>query len=225
MTNSNCILQALWVAFVLVALATSAPAQSQMAAPAGAPRALPKDEVLQQVTALSRTGANHQLLADMVGEWTYTGQHISPDATKKPFEFKGSVTKRALWNGRFVVSETVGGQMPMLWAEGKTAAYNDLMVEGYDNVAQKFVATTINNENDTGIVLLEGLYDPGTRTITYEGETTAHLHRNIAPGTRMRLRGLVKFLDTNHYVLDWHESIDGKEIVNTVITYTRVPAK
>jgi hypothetical protein len=98
-----------------------------------------------------------------------------------------------------------------------------MMLEGYDNVAQKFVATTINN--DTGIISLEGRYDPSTQTITYDGASTSHVHPDLAPGTKIQFRGVVKLIDRDHYQLGWHESIDGKELVDAVLDYTRVSAK
>jgi hypothetical protein len=69
---------------------------------------------------------------------------------------------------------------------------------------------------------MEGSYDPITKTITYEGESVAHFHHDIAPGTMMKFRDLVKIIDNDHFVLEHHESIDGKEIVITELKYTRI---
>jgi hypothetical protein len=200
----------------VAAIATPAFAQNQE-------DSLKKAAMLEQYIELSKTNENHQLLASLNGEWAWVGHHIWPDTSKKPFEFQGTITRKGIWEDRYFITETSsGGKSKMPWADGKELTFHDMYIEGYDNVRKKFFSATINNESNTGLITLEGSYDPSTRTITYEGESVAHFHKNIAPGTMMQFRDLVKFVDSDHYILEHHESIDGNEIITTELKYTRI---
>lgn len=199
---------------VLAVTATPSFAQNQKAV---------EDEKQKQFIELSKTNENHKLLAGLTGKWSFDGKHISPDPAVKPFEFKGTIVRKSLMNDRYFTTETSSnGQMPMPWSEGKMVTYTDMTLEGYDNVTRKFVAANIANETNTGIITYEGSYDPNTRTITYEAQSTTHLHKDIAPGTMFKMQELVKFIDKDHFTLEHYEYIDGKQIVLTEIKYTRI---
>ncbi len=184
---------------------------------------LKKAAMMKQYTELSKTNENHQLLAGLNGEWAWVGRHISRDTTKKPLEFRGTITRKSIWEGRYFMTETTSdGKLKMPWADGKEVAYQDMYLEGYDNVKKKFFSSNINNESNTGMISMEGSYNPGTKTITYEGESVSHIHHDIAPGTMMQFRVLVRLIDSDHFILEQHESINGKEIIATELKYTRI---
>jgi hypothetical protein len=207
-------------AFVMFALAavSAGPAFAQ-----NQDDTLKKVAMVKQYIELSKTNEHHKLLAGLNGEWTFIGRHISPDTTKKPFEFRGTVTRKSLWEDRYFITETTSdGKLKMPWSEGRLVDYHDMYIEGYDNVKRKFFISHISNESNTGIITMEGNYNPATRTISYEGESVSHFHRDIAPGTMMHFRVLVKFIDSDHLILEQHESIDGKEIITTELKYQRV---
>lgn len=185
-----------------------------------------ENEKEKQFVEFTKTNENHQLLAGMIGAWSFEGRHISPDPAAKPFVFKGTIVKKAILDGRYFVTETKSdGKLPMPWSAGKLMTYMDMTVEGYDNVTKKFVAANIANETNTGIINYEGTYDPGTRTITYEAQSSTHLHKDLAPGTMMKFRELVKIIDNDHFILEHYEFIDGKEIVLTELKYSRIKSK
>lgn len=201
---------------ILIAIARPSFAQDQE-------DSVKKAAMLKQYIELSKTNENHKLLASLNGKWTFIGRHISPDTSKKSFEFSGTIIRKSIWEGRYFITETTGGiKMKMPWSEGRPLEYQDMYLEGYDNVRKKFFSSNINNESNTGIITMEGSYDPSTKTITYEGESISHFHPDITPGTIIQFRVLVKFIDSDRFILEHHESIDGKEIVTTELKYTRL---
>lgn len=170
--------------------------------------------------ALSKTGEPHRRLEALVGTWSFKGKHVFPGVAK-PVEFEGTLVRRPMYDGRYFVAETTGGEFPMPWSNGKPVAYRDMTIEGYDNVKRKYVDAVMHNEVDTGIITLEGDFDPATSTITYEGDTASHTHSDVAPGTKFHFRDALKFVDADHYTLVRRESVDGREIVTTELDFTR----
>ena len=174
-----------------------------------------------ETARLAATNQNHQLLASITGAWTFAGKHTFAGSKHKPIEFAGTMVRKALWNNRYFTSEVDGQDIPMPWSNGEPVTLHEMMTEGYDNVKEKFVSTYINNEFETGIILLEGSYDAGTKIITYDGETLSPPRRDAPAGTKRKFHVLLKFIDDNHYTLEWHESIGGKELFDTVLNFTR----
>jgi hypothetical protein len=207
-----------FVVLVLAAMATPVFSQNKKDSPA--------DEKQKQFVELSKTNENHKLLAGMTGTWSFEGKHIFPDPAMKPFEFRGTIIKKSLLGGRYFITETTSnGKMKMPWSEGELVTYSDMTIEGYDNITKKFVAANIANETNTGIITYEGSYDPITKTITYEAQSATHMHKDIAPGTMMKFRELVKIIDNDHFILEHHESIGGKEIIVTELKYARIKSE
>jgi acetyl esterase/lipase len=134
---------------------------------------------------LSRTGENHKLLAKLAGTWAYTGKHFPAHAapSAKIPEFKGTLVRSEIWEGRYFISETTGEKLSMPWADGREVVYKDMMMEGYDNGKMKFVRAIIDNHFDTGILLFEGTYDPATQ---------------LFQGNRERLRAENQTADSCH---------------------------
>jgi len=71
-----------------------------------------------ELTEVAKTGENHKLLAGMTGTRAFVGKHTFPGPAKRTFEFKGTVVKKALLNGRYFMTETTGA--PQKW-RGQTA--------------------------------------------------------------------------------------------------------
>jgi len=172
------------------------------------------------MAGLSKTNANHVLLAQVKGEWLFNGKHTFAGG-HKPIEFTGSMTGKELWDGRYFTTEVTGQDIPMPWSDGKLVTLHETMLLGYDNVKKQFVASYINNEFETGIICLEGTYDPAKKIITYDGETLSPNRPNLPPGTMRKFHALMKFIDNDHYELEWHESVGGKELFDTILSFTR----
>ena len=120
-----------------------------------------------------------------------------------------------MMNGRYFV-EDVAGKMEMPGPDGKMKEmmFKGMAIEGYDNVKKKFVAAWMDNMG-TGIMTMQGDYDPASKTLTYAGEVEPF------PGMKQTIREALKITDKDHMFLEWYEPRDGKEVKTMEINYTR----
>ena len=194
-------------------------AQDQTTSAPALPSASPNEaEISKQRVELSKPGENHKLLAMIAGTWNFTGRHfpVDPGPNKKPTELSGRLVRKSLWDGRYFIAETTGEKLKMPWSDGKEVTYKDMTIEGYDNVKKRFVSAAIDNHWDTGIIPLEGSYDSATKTFVYNIEI------ETSPGTKIKIRRLVKLLDNDHYTEEWYREHNGQEVKVTETRYTRV---
>jgi hypothetical protein len=152
-------------------------------------------------------GANHQLLASMTGNWAFsTKMWMEPGAP--PETSTGTAVYTPLMDGRFIQGEykgTFGGM-----------AFQGLGLTGYDNVAQHFTATWADNMG-TSIMLMTGHYDPAAKVFTYKGD----MDDMMKPGTKVKVRQVVKVHSDDAHTMEWYETRGGKEIKTMEIAYTR----
>src|SRR5262245_7649547 len=86
----------------------------------------------------SRPGTYHQLLADLIGTWSFQGKFYSensnPDSNQVIGEFSGSLVRKPFADGRFFFVELTGGkiQMPIRNGKMKEVAAQRFEIEGYD---------------------------------------------------------------------------------------------
>lgn len=152
-------------------------------------------------------GSNHKLLATLNGQWNFTTKMwMEPGAA--PESSTGTAAYTPLMDGRYIQGEYKGtfNGMP----------FQGLGLTGYDNVAQHFTATWADNMS-TSIMLMTGTYDPATKTFTYKGD----MDDVMKPGTKVKVRQIVKVLGDDSHVMEWYESRGGKELKTMEITYTR----
>jgi hypothetical protein len=152
-------------------------------------------------------GANHKLLASLTGTWTFTTKMwMQPGAP--PDISTGSAVYTPLMDGRFIQGDykgTFGGM-----------AFQGLGLTGYDNVAKHFTATWADNMG-TSIMLMTGHYDPATQTFTYKGV----MDDMMKPGSRVKVRQVVKVQGPDSHTMEWYETRGGKETKTMEIAYTR----
>ena len=140
------------------------------------------DESSNPIMDYSRPGKYHQLLADLVGSWTFKGTTLEwvDSVTSKVIDvINGTAVRKSFANGRFFFLDgTANNKIEMPIQDGKTKEVNfqSNEIEGYDNVKKKFVRTLIFNNMGSAIIFFEGTYDSTTRTITYDTEM------ELAPG-------------------------------------------
>jgi hypothetical protein len=171
-------------------------------------------QMMATMMALAKPGENHKVLADTTGSWTYKVRWwMSPDAP--PVESTGTTTTKSVMDGRYFISEH-SGKMSMPGPDGKMmdAAFQGMATEGYDNAKKKYVASWIDNMG-TGIMLMEGTYDPTTKTLTYLGE------EEPMPGVKFNVRQSVTYADKDHHKMEFFEIHGGKEIKVMEIVYDR----
>ena len=199
-----------------VAISPSAPT-SAMTAPAGQPN---PQEMMKQMTEMSKLNENHKLLTSLNGNWNYTVKFwMNPDPNAPPQESKGTATRKSIMGGRYVVMDVTGKmQMPGENGKMKNVQFKGMGIEGYDNVKKKFVSTWIDNMS-TGIMVAEGTYDAATKTFTYTSEM------EMIPGVKTPVREEVKIPDNNHMTLEWYQNRGGEEKKTMEINYTRAGKK
>lgn len=202
---------ALVAASLIVPLyAQSSPTETTASPAAGQPT----EAEMKQMMELGKPGENHKALAQLAGTWSYDVQMwMAPGAP--PMKSHGTGVRKSIMGGRFFVANFTS-MMKMPGANGKMQEmeFKGMSVEGYDNVKQKFVATWCDNMG-TSITLMEGSYDPASKTFTYNSEM------EMMPGMKTKVREVVKIVDANHHRLEWYEDRGGQETKTMEIDYTR----
>ena len=199
------------------ALGTSVFAQDKPSAPAESKAAAtnqPTAEDMAKMMELGQPGENHKVLAQFAGNWSFkTTFWMVPGGP--PSESTGSATCKPLMGGRYFVSEATGKfEMPGPDGHMQSMDYKGMELAAYDNAKKKFISTWIDNMG-TGIIILEGTYDPATKTFTYLTE------EEMMPGMKTKVRELIKFVDPDHYVLEWYEDHGGTQAKTMEIDYAR----
>ncbi|WP_461142496.1 DUF1579 family protein [Spirosoma pomorum] len=174
-----------------------------------------QQEAMTQLLDFSRPGPNHALLARLVGTWAFQDKNL-------PF-VKGTIVRKLIYEGRFCVVEITGGKLQIPIAEGqmKLENYQGMEIEGYANVAHKFVTTSINNHIGSGITKQSGGYDPKTNSFTYDWDS------ELRPGLTRKNRKVLTVLDEFHYTEEYYEEQNGTSTSKKVreLIYSRVPVK
>jgi hypothetical protein len=173
-----------------------------------------ESDMMAMMTELAKPGENHKMLEEAVGSWSYTVKFwMSPDAPA--MESKGTTVARSVMGGRYVITDHTG-KMQMPGTDGKMMdmEFKGMAVEGYDNSKKKFVSSWIDNMG-TGIMNMEGTYEPTTKTLTYLGEY------EMMPGMKTKVRETIKITDKDHRTFEFYEDRGGKEVKTMEMTYTR----
>ena len=184
------------------------------------------DEFFKQWLDYSRPGKYHQLLGNLVGNWTFKGRHYTgdpnPDLNKVEKEFNGTINRKAFANGRYFIVELTGGgkiQMPIQDGKMKEVNATEIEFEGYDNIKRQFVKAKIANHMGSDLSYSEGSYDSASRTIIYQRVET------LVPGIQMKTYDNLTFVDNDHYTFAVYRERDNKIIKDTEVSYTRVKEK
>ena len=187
-----------------------------IAATAGPPARLPaadppKDEDAEsQIETLVRhamRGKEHQLLDRLAGIWdTVTRYRAKPG--DEPVEAKGTSTRKWILDGRFLMEEFEGGNLPL--------PFRGLGLFGYDAFEKKYTSAWVDSMN-TSITANLGIYDKATDAVSFSGQ-----YKDPWTGTKKPERGVTRFVNKDKHVLELYlTEPDGKEFMMLEITYTR----
>jgi hypothetical protein len=182
--------------------------------PDGKPAGTDDAQLTATMMEMAKPGENHKLLEGTVGSWSYKVKWwMSPDAP--PMEINGTCSTKSVLDGRYFVTDHAS-KMTLPGQDGKMMEmeYKGTSTEGYDNAKKQYVATWIDNMG-TGIMTMEGTYDPATKTLTYLGEAQP------APGTKFKVRQTITFADKDHRKMEWFETHHGAEVKTMAIDYIR----
>jgi hypothetical protein len=192
---------------------TANPAAAQPAGEQGMPQ-LPEGWTMEDMMACVQAGTpgeQHAFLAKVAGTWQGTTRMwMGPDATE-PMESTCTTVMTPIMDGRYMKCETTG-EMPGM------GAFLGQGIYGYDNVAQKFVASWIDNHS-TGILHGTGELSPDGKTMTW----SFTYHCPIAKKPTV-MREIERRLSDDAFVLEMHgvDPKTGKEYKMMEIAYTRV---
>jgi hypothetical protein len=176
---------------------------------ATAPLAQDQDESMKEMQEWMKkagaTGEHHGHLAKMVGEFAYTAKAwMQPGAEAQ--EWSGTRKGEMILGGRFLQEYADGNFMGM--------PFNGMGLWAYDNLAEQYEATWIDNMNtvitrSTGSCSVNGWVMEGKHMVPGTGENA--------------FKNVVRWVDDDTYVFEWYEAIPGQEeMFKTMeITYTR----
>ena len=189
---------------------TPPPQDKGKAAPAAAPAAPPGMDpaAAAKMMAYGTPGAEHKVLESKAGKWHGKGKFWM-DPAAPPMESEMDTEYTMIMGGRFLTDSTKSdmGGMPF---EGHG-------LNGFDNLSKKYVATWIDNMG-TGIMSMEGTYDPASKTMTMTGNMP---DPTVGKATPMKM--ITKDTDANSFTMEMHctSPKDGKLFKCMEIAYTR----
>lgn len=150
-------------------------------------------------------GDMHEMMATYAGEWDEKVTHYMPG--QPPMKQEATMTLEMVMDGRYQKLDFGGDFMGM--------PFHGLSYTGYDNARQLFMNTWIDNLG-TGIMYIEGKYNPSTKTIVYRGKTTDPVAK-----AEMDVREDFTFVDDDHMRMVMYMVQDGKEIKTMEIDFSR----
>ena len=82
------------------------------------------NDFMTQLLNFSRPGSNHAILGNLSGKWNFQDRKLS--------FVKGTIVRRAVYDGRFYIVETIGGKLQVPIADGKMKEdnYQEMRIEG-----------------------------------------------------------------------------------------------
>jgi hypothetical protein len=206
MIRTHSLVATLVVAVSVVLMSVASPTAAQTKQPAGS-MSKEQQAMMDAMMKAMRPGENHKLLASLVGEWTFVNR-MWMDPAAPHTESTGTATYMTIMGGRYLQGEHKGVMAGM--------PFEGLGVTGYDNVGKQFVASWIDNFG-TGIMYMTGKFAPATKTFTY----TTVMDDPMKPGTKLRVRQVIRLVDRDKHVMEWYETRGGKDRKTMEIVYAR----
>lgn len=165
-----------------------------------------QDDDMKKWQEYMTPGKEHQMLANLDGDWTYTStMWMTPGA--EPQTYEGNATFEMVLGGRYSLSKHSGKVMGM--------DFNGINYIGYDNAKKVWLNMWIDNLG-TGMMFAEGIYDETTKTITFSGKFFDPMTKKDSD-----FRETIKFIDDRQFVLEMFNMFDGKEFKSTEIKSMR----
>ena len=151
-------------------------------------------------------GDMHKMLAESDGEWNEEIiMWMAPDAP--PTKSTATAVNKMIMGGRYQQSMHTGSFNGM--------PFEGISLVGYDNAKKVFMSSWIDNMG-TGVMQMEGTWDPNTKTINFVGNSI-----DPVTGKDMKVRETYKIVDKNTHMMDMFMTQDGKESKSMEIKFTR----
>lgn len=154
-------------------------------------------------------GEAHKQMATYVGKWNqeilmWHAPGMEPEKSKSESEIK------MIMGGRYMVETNKGMMMGMPFEGMNTLAY--------DNARKKYISTWVDNVG-TGLMVMEGDWDPKTNSITFTGNM---VDPAAGDGSTMKMRQVWKPIDKNTHMFTMFGMMpDGSEFKMMEIRSTR----
>lgn len=154
-------------------------------------------------------GEMHKMLAKSNGTWSGETTMWMENGGK-PMTSKSEATNKMIFDGRYQVSDHKGNFMGM--------PFEGMSITGYDNAKKKFISTWIDNMG-TGIMHMEGVWNPSKKTIEFKGKMTDPTR----PGKDCDVKEVYTFVDDNNQTMEMYgpDAKTGKEFKTMEIKYVR----
>jgi hypothetical protein len=164
-----------------------------------------QDEMMKAWQKAMTPGPEHEMLANMVGEWD-GDITMWMDSNQPPETSKGTAIYESIYDGRYIIGKYSGTAwgMPM----------NGMDINGYDNVKKVFFSTWIDNMG-TGLMYSEGTYDEESKTINFTSDTVGPM------GNKMKVRSVTTLIDKDHTQFEMFMDMGSGEMKSMEIKYTR----
>jgi len=149
---------------------------------------------------------NHKLLEFFVGKW---------DVSISMWEFpgnppqtsKGTAEAATILGGRFIMTKFKGTMMGV--------PFDAVQIDGHDNIQNKFRTLWLDSTS-TAFFLLEGTYDPASKSWTHTGRWTDPM------GTVSPVRMVNRIVGPDEYISEMYMGLpDGKEFKSMENRYVR----
>jgi len=150
--------------------------------------------------------AMHQMLAKSDGEWTFT-MNSWMDPSAEPMKSTGNATYQMILGGRYQAMRCTGTVMDM--------PFEGMGTTGYDNAKKVFVSSWVDNMG-TGMMYMEGKWDEASKAVHFTGKML-----DPSTGKDCDVKEIYKWVDDNTQQMEMYTVVNGKEVKNMEITFTR----
>jgi hypothetical protein len=165
-----------------------------------------QDDQMKKWMDYMTPGKEHSDLAKMNGDWSFVNKFWM-DPSAPPQTTEGTAFCEMLLGGRYQQMKVMGKMMGM--------DYNGIGVTGFDNAKKVWVSSWIDNFG-TGLMYMEGTYDDASKSIVFRGKMVDPIS-----GKDTEEKQTIKILDDKTCVMEMFNVVDGKDIKNMEITYTK----
>ncbi len=163
-------------------------------------------EDMNKWMAYMTPGEMHKMIAKADGQWNEElTMWMAPDAP--PQKSTATCVNKMIMDGRYQESKHIGSFNGM--------PFEGYSLVGYDNARKVFQSTWIDNMG-SGIMYLEGSYDPATKIVTLTGKQTDPI-----TGEDMNIRETMKFIDDNTQLMEMYMTQKGKEYKSMEVKFSR----
>ncbi|MCU7617513.1 DUF1579 domain-containing protein [Chryseobacterium sp. PBS4-4] len=154
-------------------------------------------------------GDMQKMLAKSDGNWSGETTMWMENGGK-PMTSKSETTNKMMYDGRYQISNHKGNMMGM--------PFEGMSILAYDNSKKKFISTWIDNMG-TGIMNMEGDWNPSTKSIEFKGKMTDPSR----PGKDCNVREVFTFIDDNTQKMEMYgpDSKTGKEFKTMEIKFVK----